>query len=314
MSNWKQEVLEKYHKNPQDIGRKLSREMDVPWATMWDFKQKLLNGEVVFGENIRKPRILLFDVETAPIIAHVWGLFKQNVSLNQIQQDWYMLSWSAKWLGEDLVYSDCLYNYPDFEEDPENDLRILETLYKMLDEADIVIGHNLKKFDIKKAKARFLKYGFDPLSSFQTVDTLDIAKQEFGLTSNRLDFLATFLDLPNKVSHEGHTLWTKCMAGDPEAWDKMLEYNEYDTVLLEDVYLRIRPWFRKHPNVALYYNDCKVRCTCCGSDDIEPTGGKTSTNLSQFTEYRCNNCGKVSRDGVNTLSKEKRQANLRNAL
>lgn len=313
--SWKDEVLFNYHDKPNKIGRQLARELGIPWSTLWDFKKRMLLGDVTYEDSLTKPKILLFDIETAPILAHVWGLWNNNVGLDQIQEDWYMLSWSAKWLGEPEIYSDCLFNYPeDFKEDPNNDRNIVTTLYKMLDQADIIIGHNVKKFDIKKSTARFLKWGFKPLSSYRVIDTLEIAKKEFNLSSNKLDFLATYLGLPNKVSHEGHKLWVKCMQGDPEAWNTMLDYNEYDTELLEDIYLIIRPWFKQHPNVAVYYNDFKVRCTTCGSDDVELTGNSVYTNLSKFGEYRCNCCGKVSRDANNRLTKEKRSANLRNSL
>ena len=313
--SWKDEVVFEYHKNPSKIGRLTARKYGVSWSTMWDFKQLMLRGEVTYEESLTKPKILLFDIETSPILAHVWSLWNNNVSLNQIMEDWCMLSWSAKWLGEPMIYSDCLFNYTtEFADDPNNDLTIVKTLYTMLSQADIIIGHNVKKFDIKKANSRFLQYGLPPLPSLRVIDTLDIAKKSFNLTSNKLDFLATHLGLPNKISHEGHGLWVKCMQGCPDAWNTMLEYNEYDTVLLEQVYLKIRSWYKQHPNIALYFNDHKTRCTTCGSDDVELTGESVYTNLSKFAEVRCNNCGKVSRDASNVLSKEKRASTLRNAI
>ena len=222
-----------------------------------------------------------------------------------------MLSWAAKWLGEDEIYSDSLPNYAVFEANPEYDRYIIETLWKMLDEADIVIGHNLRKFDDRKFRARCLYHGLPEPSSYRMVDTLKIAKKSFALTSNKLDFLATLLKLPNKVSHEGHTLWVKCMAGDPNAWETMIEYNEYDVELLEEVYLKIRHWDDTHPNVAVYYNDKVRRCPTCGSDDLEEEG-TAKTNLSEFTEYRCNCCSKISRNGSNLLDKTKRSSLNRN--
>ena len=53
------------------------------------------------------PKILVLDIETSPIISHVWGLWDNNVSLNQVQTDWHLLSWAAKWLGEkEIMYCD----------------------------------------------------------------------------------------------------------------------------------------------------------------------------------------------------------------
>ena len=50
----------------------------------------------------RDPRNILFlDIETAPLLGYVWGLWKNNVGLNQIYRDSYVLNWAASWLGED---------------------------------------------------------------------------------------------------------------------------------------------------------------------------------------------------------------------
>lgn len=308
-TNWKQDVAREFKGDYESIGRAVAREYGVPWSTMWDYKQLLVAKE---DKPQQGARILLFDIETAPILAHVWGLWQNNVSLNQIQCDWYILSWSAKWLGEDEVFHDNLSQYEDFMEDPCDDYNIVSSLYDMLNQADIIIGHNVAKFDNKKFKARALANGFPPLANYRTLDTLHIAKQEFALSSNKLDFLATTLGLENKVAHEGHTLWTKCMQGDLEAWEVMKTYNNYDVTLLEDVYMVLRPWFRKHPNVAVYYDDVVPRCTCCGSSNVKLTGGYTYTNLSRFEEMRCEDCGKVSRGAKTTLSKAKRSNTIRN--
>lgn len=314
IENWKNLILREYHDKPEAIGRKVAREHGVKWATCWDFKQKIIQGDVTYEDSVTKPKILLFDIETSPIMAHVWGLWMNNVSLNQIQEDWYMLSWAGKWLGEDEIFSDCIFDHDLFETEPENDKHILESLWQMLDEADIIIGHNVKKFDNKKTKARFLSHGMKPPSSYRIIDTLSIAKKEFALTSNKLDFLATFLGLPNKTSHEGHELWTKCMRGDPVAWGVMMEYNEWDVGLLELVYLKIRGWYQAHPNVAVYYNDLLVRCTTCGSSDVKETTSTVATNTGLFDELECGCCGKRSKDGFNNLPIAKRKARLTNIV
>lgn len=313
--DWKIKLYNRYKDNPEAIGREVARELDIPWSSCWDMKQRMIDGQIDYNNSITKPKILLFDIETAPMLSHVWGLFDQRVSLNQIIEDWYMLSWAAKWLGESTIYSDNIKDHViRFALDPEDDFAIILSLWKMLDEADIIIGHNLRKFDDKKFKARCLKWGLREPSAYRLVDTLTIAKQAFALSSNKLDYLATYLGLPNKVSHEGHTLWVKCMAGDPDAWVTMMEYNEYDVELLEEVYLKIRHWAKNHPNVAVYYNDYLKRCGTCGSTDITYTGNTVKTNLAEYKETICGCCSKISRDGTNLLSKEKRQVLSRNIV
>ena len=54
-----------------------------------------------------KPRILLIDIETAPLLSYTWGTWDQNIGLNQIEQDTYILSWAAKWYdGSGVMYKD----------------------------------------------------------------------------------------------------------------------------------------------------------------------------------------------------------------
>lgn len=309
-ANWKAQVAIKYSHKPDEISRAVAREYGIAWSTMWDFKQKLIHDEVSLIET--PPKILFFDIETSPVMADVWSLWNNNVGLNQIHRDWFMLSWAAKWLGESEVFYDDLFRK--LQPPYEDDLPIICTLWDMLDRADIIVGHNLKKFDNKKFKARCLYHGITPPSSYRMIDTLSIAKQEFALTSNKLDFLATHLGLANKVHHEGHQLWVKCIAGVKEAWDIMEEYNKYDVTLLEDVYLKIRQWDRSHPNVAVYYKDYKRRCNVCGSTNIVATGNTVKTNLSEYLEYSCGECGKKSRGSKNLLDKEKRDSLVRNVI
>ena len=93
----------------------------------------------------------------------------------------------------------------------------------------------------------------------------------------------------------------------------MTTYNIQDVRLLENVYLRLRAWDQKHPNVAAYYDDDKERCITCGSDDLGINYDSVSTTgTSTFQVVTCNNCGKHSRKRVNLRSKEKRNNTLMN--
>lgn len=310
---WKREVLLSHIDNPQAIGRATAQYHGVPWATMWDFKQKLING--VYEKEAQGPKILLFDIETAPMVVHNWSLFQNYTNINQIMQDWFMLSWSAKWLGDSNVSYDGLNEHQAaFLADPTNDYHIVKALHKLLDEADIIVGHNLNKFDDKKVKARFLFHGLPPVSPYRKVDTLLIARRQFALSSNKLDFLATYLGFENKVDHEGHTLWVKCMSGDKKAWATMKEYNIYDTILLEKVYKAVRGWDNTHPNVAVYYNDLVRRCNVCGSDNVKSITSTANTNTSKFGAFRCGECKHISRDGDNQLDRQKRKSLVRNVV
>ena len=138
---------------------------------------------------VRPPKILALDIETAPILAHVWGLWENNVALNQIERDGFVLSYCARFIGESEVYYQDQRNVSPIE----NDLEIIKGIHKLINEADILLTHNGDKFDIKKLNARFIFHGLDPIAPKQSIDTLKIAKKYFSFTSNKLEYIARLL-------------------------------------------------------------------------------------------------------------------------
>lgn len=97
-----------------------------------------------------------------------------------------MLSFAYKWFGESGTRVHTLPQYRLYKKDPFDDSKLIEDLWKLFDEADIIIGHNINSFDIKKANTRFIENGLMPPSNYQTIDTLRVAKKYFGFTSNKL--------------------------------------------------------------------------------------------------------------------------------
>ncbi len=262
---------------------------------------------------MNEAKILILDIETAPNLAYVWDIWNQNISLNQIHKDWFILSWAAKWLGSNEMFSDSLFNYPStFKKDKEDDSKIIKSVFKLLDEADIVVAHNGDKFDIPRLYTRALIHGINPPSPIRTIDTVKIARKVFGFTSNKLDYIAGFLDIGHKLKHPGMEMWLACMSGDPAAWEKMVKYNEQDVRLLEKVYIKLRPWHKWHPNLGLYVDDSSNAPVCpkCGSNNIIKDGTRTmKTNMSKYQRYYCKNCGAYSRGRKNLANREHLLAN-----
>jgi hypothetical protein len=244
-----------------------------------------------------KPKILLFDIETAPTLGYVWGLWDQNIGLNQIHSNWYVLCWAAKWLGEKKVMTSSLPDHKLYKREPENDYEVMRALWKLLDEADIVIGQNGDAFDIKKSNARFIQHGMLPPKPYKTVDTLKVAKKYFKFESNKLDHLGEILGLGKKMSTGGFDLWREVMAGSPEAWKTMLKYNVQDVVLLEKVYLKMRPWMVNHPNTNLFQGSV-YNCPNCGSGHNHKRGTAVSSRTSYVQRYQCQDCGAWSQQPI----------------
>jgi hypothetical protein len=249
-------------------------------------------------------KTLIIDIETSPVLAKVWGLWKQNIGLEQIEEDWFIMSFAAKWLdAPEVMYQDCR----DYIDDYENpDFKLLENLHALLDEADFVVAHNGDKFDIKKINARFILNDFEPPSTYRTIDTLKIAKKHFAFTSNKLAFLTGKLCEDQKLDHgkfAGFKLWKECLMGNEEAWQEMEDYNIMDVVSLEELYLKLRPWFSSHPNVNTD-EEAAEGCSCskCGGTELQKRGFYY-TNKGKYQRYKCTSCGGWSSGGsaVNTI-------------
>lgn len=251
------------------------------------------------------PRVLFLDIETKPLLAYVWDIWNVNVSLNQIAKDWSILSFSAKWMDDPaskIIYQDLRRS-----KDIDDDRPLLDSLWALLDEADIVVTQNGIKFDKRKIYARFLQHGFKPPSPFVMADTYVIAKRLFGFTSNKLEHMTDKVNRKyKKLKHEkfaGFELWKECMAGNQSAWREMEKYNKYDVLALEELYVKMRPW-SSAPNFGLYRDDFKQVCAC-GSKDFERRGFHY-TSVAKYQRFRCTECGSWTRGTENLVPKEKR--------
>lgn len=258
-------------------------------------------------QDYQKAKILFLDIETAPLKGHLWSLWQNGIGLNQMVSDWYMLSFVAKWADQDeVIYRDIRKTYSE-----ESDAPILQDLWDLLDEADFVVGHNVRKFDIKKVNARFILNGMDKPSTFRIIDTMLIAKALFGFTSNKLEYLTDRLCTKYKKSKHtkfpGHKLWDECLKGNPEAWEEMEEYNKFDVLSNQELYEILMPWDSRLPNFDLY-----VDGTLDMSDWVED--GFHYTNLGKYQRYRHKTTGQQRRGRTNLLPKEKRSQLLSNIL
>ncbi|MFA6325046.1 MAG: ribonuclease H-like domain-containing protein [Candidatus Paceibacterota bacterium] len=241
-------------------------------------------------------KVLLVDFETAPNRAWVWGKYEQDVI--DYDKETYILSFSYKWLGEKRVYGMGLCDYAKFKKDPEDDFDLVKDVYKIWCQADIIIAHNGDDFDIKVANAAFIRNGFTPPNPVKTIDTKKIAKSKFKFNSNKLDDLGNRLGLGRKVETGGFKLWKGCMEGNKSAWKKMIRYNKNDVILLEKVYLKIRPWATNHPNMNIMADHNS--CSSCNSKNIEQRGW-TYTAVSRRKKFVCKDCGKWSSGRVEKL-------------
>ena len=222
-------------------------------------------------------KTLIFDIETSPNLAYVWGKWKQNVGDNQFVEKSYIMSFAAKWLHDDeIIYTDNRHN---------DDKKLVGELYDLLDQADVVVAHNGKRFDLPKVLGRGIVHGYTPPSPYAIVDTLLVARKKFA----------------------GFDLWVQCLKQNDEAWQEMKEYNVQDILSLEALYLRMLPYMDSHPNVG----NGEDSCPNCGGHHLQRRGSyRTKAGIS-YQRYVCNDCGSWSR--LKTMDKAAPQTNMRPA-
>lgn len=236
-----------------------------------------------FEQRITKPKILCFDIETAPIMAAVWRYYETNAVW--VEQDWYMLGFSAKWLGGKQI-TRMLPDYKGYKPGVPDDKALVTELYELIDSADFVIAHNGDAFDVKKSKARFVVNGLPPIH-IHSYCTKKMCKRSFGFTSNKLDEVARTLGIGRKL-HTDKSLWQGCMTGDETSWRKMARYCAMDTRLLESVYLHLRSWDIRHPNMNVLMNRSDGCPNCPSKEYI--VNGYSYTSTGRRIRYQCKAC------------------------
>lgn len=267
-----------------------------------------------FFDNVgRKPKVLVLDIETAPMHVRVWGMFKQRISPKQVIHDWYIICWSGKWLNEPEIFGDCVTPEEtrrryDPDETREVDDRVTQSVWEMINEADAVIAHNGDRFDLRKIRARWIVRNQDLPSPWVSIDTLKITQREFGFSSHKQEYITKFLKLSEKLDTE-YQMWIDCEGGNQKALDKMFKYCRGDVVGLEDMFLRIRKYAHSLPNMALFtdLSDGQA-CGNCTSTDLDWSGEYDYTTPSnRYSAFQCNSCGSWGKSRYSNLRPSQRQ-------
>lgn len=302
------ELIEKLKALGRELGRKPTRdEFVASGVSFYDMRKITFNGLLRLAgfelhpnqkldsiDPILKPRILILDIETAPLKVWSYGIREQHHGLESIDEDWTILSFAAKWLdSEEVIY------HAVSPLDTRNDIPVIREAFFLLNQADVVIAHNAN-FDIKMLRSRFLFYEFPETRPFRTICTYQVAKRHFRLTSYKLEYVAKYLRVIEKLDHAkfpGMKLFKECAAGNVEAFRELEDYNIRDIITTEAVYLKLRKYDKSiRWNVFFQDNQCE-----CGGQDfrkLEPI----ITNVGAFNCFQCVDCGSVKREKSNLIS------------
>lgn len=230
-------------------------------------------------------KILTLDIETSPNLGYVWDIWKGIMPPKQVVQQWDVMMVGTHWLNSPdsvQVFSEFHHGY----------MPMLSAVWDLVDQADVMLTYNGKRFDRPRLNTVWAVNGFTPPSSTADIDLDETIRREFQFPSHSLDYAARQFGLGGKVENAGFDLWLRCMLRDPVAWDEMVVYCGGDVTLTEKLYGKVLPWIRRHPSLAA--RSGTLTCINCGSGNLIKKGfGYTLSRAYQ--RYRCSDCGKPQR-------------------
>ena len=203
--------------------------------------------------------ILYIDLEVSKSMMFNYGLRVPSGYINpdDLIKPFYIICWVASYMGQDKVFSGCVTQEQALAWD---DGEILAPLRELVDSADIIAGHNVDAFDVKKLNTRLLLNGIEPVTGKKTLDTLKMARSKFAFESNRLDYISQKLGLRPK-DHIDNRDWLKIVTtGDAPTLKKILKYCRKDVSIGKDVLDRLMKYSGKRTDYgAAKWNDLYMK-------------------------------------------------------
>jgi hypothetical protein len=233
-------------------------------------------------------KLLLYDIETFPHKASVWGKFDQNVI--KFEEYGSIASVAFQWLGKSKIYMLSRRQFKD--KTPKS---LLKAFYHVLQSANYTLAHNGDSFDKKMLNAYFAQWEFPPPKPTVDLDTKKLAKKYFRFPGNSLNDLGDFLGIGKKMPHTGFDMWDGCRKGDPKSWALMEKYNKHDVWLLGEVYKRLRPWIFNQPGISIASS--QFACSNCAGFNMVMYGTRMQKNGKKQV-WRCQDCGGIKQTSL----------------
>lgn len=147
---------------------------------------------------------------------------------------------SASWIGEDEVYT-WMTGQRGYWSRKARARKVLRPFYELLSEAEMVTGHNIKRFDLRVFNAEAMRCGVEPIRQVLVEDTMAILRSK-GFKKG-LDNIAVELGCGGKLALSWSE-WDK--AYEDPSWQVVKERCESDVRLHKQVReeMRSRGWLK----------------------------------------------------------------------
>ena len=232
-----------------------------------------------------KPRVLFFDIESAPLKAWVWQTGKQYINHKQLvdgHTQYGIICVTYCWNdGRPAQAIDW-----GFEE--QSTKNVIEQFDEVIKQADHLIGKNNNRFDNKMINAARMLNGLPGMPKWvQHTDDLEVhMRKHFRIPSQSLDYISNQLGLGGKIKMEMQD-WIDIVernSNGQKALNKMLKYGKKDVVDTRSL------WYKLTEHFTPKFDEGLGSCKECGSFDRKKAGfNYTAGGATQ--RWMCKNCG-----------------------
>jgi uncharacterized protein YprB with RNaseH-like and TPR domain len=235
-----------------------------------------------------KRRRLFFDIETSPNIGLFWEAgYKKNIDYTNIIKERAIICICWKWEDDKEI------NFAHWDS-KQDDKKLLQEFINIANQADELVGHNGIKFDLAWIRTRCLFHGIEMFPNYKTIDTLTISRSKFKFNSNRLNYIAGYLGIGQKIKTD-YNLWKDIVLHkDKKSLEKMIKYCQMDVKLLEDVYKKLSVHIEPKTHFGVKFGQDKGSCAECGSDDLRVKMKRITATGVKKIQYQCFTCGKYN--------------------
>lgn len=259
---------------------------------------KLQQRRVEMAEGVRN-RILILDVERLPGITQQYWWDRGDLKNRYIHYETVVRQPRTtivcmKWYDRDEPIELA-------EWDKGGRKAFLKKVHRLLEQADIVVGHNIDNADIPWLKGDMhIEAGLPPLPPFKTVDTLKVLRRQFksGVPFKGLDAFCQIVGIPSKTDHYDRMAMERAVDGSVEDRERLTSYCTGDVIATQGLLDYLRPHITNHPTLFVDGESAMNVCNRCGSSETSPNAKRYVANVMTYTMLKCANCGGYRRLSV----------------
>lgn len=246
---------------------------------------------------MKEPKIVIWDLETLPDPRKIYdvipsiGAWPGRTFKAELQT---IICFGYKIVGQGRAQCINAWDFKEaWEKNPNDDSAVVAAAYEILHDADEIVTHNGKSFDIKVLNTRLLSYGMPPIAKdIKHVDT-KISAKKISLYSNSLANVASFLGVEDKMQIKNKwSMWKRMAFKEETAEDRKVMdlYCKQDVDTLYAVYEKLMPFHGNNLVNRNQFTDGRPVCPSCGSPSVIKHGTKR-TKTKEYQRYLCTKCG-----------------------